>query len=216
MQIDKGELEVVEGSREHFDGKSSGNELECMDYIVDGKAISVDLYDQAIRQPLISKLELCADSRVLDIGCGTGLIISKIEEQCAKVVGIDISQNLISRYSGRAEVFVCAAHEMPFEEKTFDRIYMLSVAVHFPSFDYFKKIIDKCLSLLDDNGILVIADQILTFEEIQTRYLAINVHELVDYLGSKPYPYSIVAQNKMKRSFSRRSDIVIYKDSVIK
>jgi hypothetical protein len=70
--------------------------------------------------------------------------------------------------------------------------------------------------MLDDNGILVISDQPLTTIDVTSGYLTINTHELVDFLNSKKYPYSISAQNRLKRSFSKRSDIVIYKDVLSK
>jgi ubiquinone/menaquinone biosynthesis C-methylase UbiE len=216
MKISVYELSKVEKNREYFDSKNSDNEFECLDFIVNGEPLSDHVYDIALRQPLIQKLELFPDARVLDIGCGTGLTLSHIEDKCSEATGIDISKNLISKYKGKAKVFVCAAHEMPFSDKSFDRIYMLSVSLLFPNFDYFKHVVEKCLSMLDDNGILVISDQPLTTIDVTSGYLTINTHELVDFLNSKKYPYSISAQNRLKRSFSKRSDIVIYKDVLSK
>lgn len=210
------DIKVIDELRAHYDGKQTGNKFAHMDYMIDGQPVSEEWYDKALRQPLIEKLELKPDSRVLDIGCGAGLVISEIETKCAKVIGVDISKSLIALYQGKSELFVCAAHELSFAHGSFDRIYMLSVAVHFPNFDYLKGVINNCLGMLADDGVLVISDLIITTESINSRYLVVDTHELVEYLEACSYPYTISAQSRFKRSFSRRKDIVIYKDSVVK
>jgi 2-polyprenyl-3-methyl-5-hydroxy-6-metoxy-1,4-benzoquinol methylase len=207
------DISSIEKHRQHFDAKTQAdNDLAAQDYIIDGKPISEELYHNAIREPLIDMLEIYHGCDVLDIGCGTGLIISHIEDRCKKIVGVDISETLISRYKGKAEMCVAAAHEVDYPPESFDRIYMLSVAIHFPSFDYFKNVVERCLAMLRPNGIFIVSDQILTTKPLATRYLAINKHELIDYLDGVGHPYSIRVQNHLKRSFSNRYDIVIYKD----
>lgn len=212
INLTEHELTSIEQNRAHFDAKTDGSDFAAQDYIINGAPISEELYDNAVRRPLIDMLELHRECDVLDIGCGTGLIVSHIENRCRNIIGVDISQNLISRYKGKAKLYVAAAHEVEYPDESFDRIYMLSVAIHFPHFDYFKAVIDKCLSMLRPDGILIVSDQILTTKDINTRYLAINKHELIDYLDSKDLQYSIRAQNRLKRTFSKRYDIAIYKD----
>ncbi len=209
--MDNNDFEVVEQFRQHFDEKTDENEFACLDYLLKGEPLTEELYDKAIRQPLIDNLQLTRDSRVLDVGCGTGLVLRSIEDHCEKCVGVDISQNLLDKYKGKAEVFVSAAHELPFEDKSFDRIYMVSVSILFPSFEYFKQVVDRCLTLLDDGGIFVISDQIVGRYQGKSKYLAIDPNELVDFLESLSLPYSLLAQNQLKRSFSVRRDIIIYK-----
>jgi SAM-dependent methyltransferase len=200
--------------RDHYDNKTSENEFACLDYFLDGVPIDEASYDRMIRQPVIQRLELEPYHRVLDVGCGTGLFLNYYESIGCKVFGTDISKNLLSRYKGKAKTYVCAAHEMPFEPRSFDRISMVSVAVLFPSFDYFKIVIDSCINLLNEDGILIVGDQIVSTEKFKTQYLAIDTLELIQYLEYKGHPYSICAHNREKRVFSKRKDILIYRDKV--
>jgi SAM-dependent methyltransferase len=207
------ELESLNQRRLHYDSKTKEcDDFSALDYIVDGVPLSDEVYHNVLRAPLIEMLELHPECDVLDIGCGTGLTIKHIEDKCRKVIGCDISEGLISRYKGNAELFVAAAHEIEYPPESFDRIYMMSVALLFPSFDYFKNVIDNCLTMLRDDGILVVSDQLLTVKEHHPRYLSLNTHELIDFLEEKNMPYSLKSQNRLKRSFSKRSDIIIYKD----
>lgn len=159
--LSESDVSNVEKKREHFDAKTKDdNDFAALDYMIDGNPISEELYHNAIRQPVIDMLEINEDCDVLDIGCGTGLMLSQIEDRCRKVIGTDLSETLLSRYKGKAETFVAAAHEVEYPPESFDRIYMVSVSILFPSFDYFKNVVERCLSMLRPDGIFVISDQI--------------------------------------------------------
>lgn len=207
------DVAILTQRRDHYDGKQSDNDFVCLDYFINGIPMSEDLYDRTIRQPLIQRLELETGNDILDIGCGTGLFLDHYVKFGGRVVGTDISENILNRYKGSAETYCYAAHELDFEPESFDRISMVSVAILFPSLDYFKMVVEKCLSLLRDNGILVIGDQIVSTKEFKTQYLKIDTLDLVQYLEQTGYPYSICSHNREKRAFSPRKDIIIYKDA---
>ncbi len=57
------------------------------------------------RQRAVDLLDLRPDSRVLEIGCGTGLnfrhIVSRLDSAQGRVVGVDFSEHMLGRAAGR-------------------------------------------------------------------------------------------------------------------
>lgn len=82
---------------------------------------------------------LCRDlkpgSRVLEVGCGTGLLTEEIARRGVKVYSLDISQELLKnareRCGNREIVFFCSsAYELGFAAASFDRVVGMSVLHH--------------------------------------------------------------------------------------
>ncbi len=196
----------------YYDSKQTNNNIEALDYLVNGKPLSYKQYKELIVNPTINILDLKNTHRVLDVGCGFGGILMEVEKLVEESIGIDISQNLLNRFTGKSKTLLVSAIDSPFLEKSFDRIYMVSVSVHFPDFNYFIQVVNKLFSLLKDDGILLIGDQPLGESNSKGNYFRVSRHELIDYLDSFSVPYSIQVQPKRKRDFSNRFDIVIYKE----
>lgn len=74
-------------------------------------------------------------ARVLEVGCGTGLLTEEIAKRDVKVYSLDISQELLKQArekSGNREIiFLCAsAYELGFSDSVFDNIIGMSVLHH--------------------------------------------------------------------------------------
>jgi len=68
------------------------------------------------------------DDVVLDVGCGTGLITKRIGDGVGRVVGVDISREMVER--GRhvgLELLVCDAESLPFRQRAFDKVFSFTV-----------------------------------------------------------------------------------------
>lgn len=67
---------------------------------------------------------------VLDVGCGTGALLSRMQHMAAK--GIDVSAHAVDhcRRRGLREVQVASAHDLPFDDESFDVITCLDVLYH--------------------------------------------------------------------------------------
>ena len=78
----------------------------------------------------------CIDARpehaVLDVGCGTGIILSQVKSQ--QRVGIDLSRYMVSRARERlgasAQILLGDAEELPFPSQSFDRVIASSLFSH--------------------------------------------------------------------------------------
>lgn len=74
--------------------------------------------------------------RALEVGCGTGLIMNRIRGRAERVVGIDISPNMLSQAAARGlDVAVADATSLPFDDETFDTVYSFKVLAHVQDID---------------------------------------------------------------------------------
>lgn len=207
-------MKSVKEWMEHYDAKPSSvtNPIELVEFCINGVPLDRALHRQAILEPTIARLELMPHHHFLEIGCGSGLLLSEIENKVSRSVGTDISRRLLDSFEGRSEKIVCAADEIPFEKETFDRILMFSVAIQFESFEYFARVVNKAVSVLKKGGIFLIGDLLLGTQPPHSQYLHYDKHRLIDFLDSLQMPYSIMAQSPLKRTINKRYDVALYKD----
>ena len=73
-------------------------------------------------------------ARVLELGCGTGLILSRIAEVAEEAVGIDLSEGMARRARDRGlNVHIGSVCDLPFEDDQFDLAYSFKVLAHVPN-----------------------------------------------------------------------------------
>ena len=202
----------IEEVKQYFDAKNDSNDFVALDYLVNNRPLTPDEYDTLIWSTVERDMEFKAGHDILEIGSGVGFGLKKLEGRANRLVGTDISANLLKRYEGKAEILPIAAHEIDFPAQTFDRIFMVSVSILFPDAEYFKTVVRKALEQLKVGGILGIFDQYLHTQKPHPRYLSLDRCELSRFLDEFGLSYSVKAQNREKRKMSNRFDLVIYKD----
>lgn len=104
-----------------------------------------DSYERARGQgyhQMIDQLELAAtepyarNARVLELGCGTGLILERVAEVAKEAVGIDLSEKMAQRARDRGlDVRIASICDLPFEDERFDLSYSFKVLAHVPDID---------------------------------------------------------------------------------
>lgn len=68
---------------------------------------------------------------VLEIGCGTGLILDRVREVSQRAVGVDISPGMLERAVERGlDVVQADATALPFADESFDVVYSFKVLAH--------------------------------------------------------------------------------------
>ena len=73
----------------------------------------------------------CVDRDVLEVGCGTGMILKEIQPIARRAIGIDISSGMLSQAESRGlEVLEASATALPFEDSSFDVVYSFKVLAH--------------------------------------------------------------------------------------
>ena len=111
---------------------------------------------------------LDADRRVLEIGCGSGLIMFELAPHAGLYVGLDPSgatqtQNLsrvAEKGSDKIKLATGFADQIDtmFEPESFDLIVMASTAQFFPGPSYFEAVLEKALKLLAPGGTILLSD----------------------------------------------------------
>lgn len=91
---------------------------------------------------LVDELELevlepyARDRRVLEAGCGTGLLLSRIERVASEAIGVDLSAGMLARARDRGLTVVQASVEaLPFDDASFDTVCSFKVLAHVPDID---------------------------------------------------------------------------------
>ena len=157
--------------------------LEKMD---DFFAARVDGYDEHMRTNIegasgfyaytASLLPRAAGSRVLDLGCGTGLELEEYFRLCpdAAVTGIDLSdamlQSLESKLGNRNIRLINASYfDEPLGEKTFDAAVSVESLHHFPA-EKKEQLYTKLHAALEENGCFVLTDYFAESEDLEKEY----------------------------------------------
>lgn len=118
--------------------------------------------------------------KILDIGSGTGLFAAMVLKKYpkAKFTLIDLSEKMLNiaqkRFQDNPNVqFIVADYtKHPFQEK-FD-IIISALSIHHLSHLEKEKLYVKCYNMLDDNGVFINADQVLSpSPEIENMFIAL-------------------------------------------
>ncbi|MHA1199416.1 MAG: corrinoid protein-associated methyltransferase CpaM [Candidatus Heimdallarchaeaceae archaeon] len=134
-------------------------------------------YDKGIRILTLGKIDEIYDrlveniaegDRVLDIGCGTGLLSIRAIDKGARVVGIDINQQMLEIAEKRAEQLNCQAElellemgvaEMDsFEDSSFDKVISSLCFSELPEYEL-EYTLKQTRRILKEDGLLVLGDE---------------------------------------------------------
>ncbi len=71
--------------------------------------------------------------RLLEVGCGTGLVLAKLAPHAASAVGVDLSPGMLEKARARGlDVREGSATALPFPDRTFDVVCSFKVLAHVP------------------------------------------------------------------------------------
>jgi len=77
-----------------------------------------------------------AGTDVLEVGCGTGLILERLVPHCRSAKGVDLSSGMLEPAKARGlDVQVGSATELPFDDGTFDVVCSFKVLAHVPEIE---------------------------------------------------------------------------------
>jgi len=106
--------------------------------------------------------------KVLEIGCGTGMLLFKIAPSCSRYVGTDLSQSALDYVNQHLELAgdraeISLMHRMAdnfdgFQENSFDLVFLNSVSQHFPTMDYLLDVMEKAVAVVSPGGYIFLGD----------------------------------------------------------
>jgi len=147
--------------------------------------------------------------KILDIGCGGGLLCEPMSRLGADVVGIDASEkniNVAKLHSKKNKLnikYICSSPEKFSDKKKFDVILNMEIVEHVSDVDFFLK---KSSALLKKNGIMFVATLNKTLKsyllaivgaEYILRWLPIGTHSWENFV-SPDYLTQILKKNNLK------------------
>ena len=115
----------------------------------------------------VTRIMDLSPNRVLEIGCGTGLLLYRVAPSCDQYVGLDAAASALDRITDRLALSPMPqvslvhgqAHELTqLVSSTFDTIIINSVAQYFPDADYLIDVVTQARALLSPGGALFLGD----------------------------------------------------------
>ncbi len=98
----------------------------------DGKYSTGTEKSQPYKKEIMRIIRDHPKGRLLDIGCGSGLSSRMLKDEGINVVGLDVSQEAIKRYSkcGPTGMVCDVEQNLPFQDSVFDMIWVTEVIEH--------------------------------------------------------------------------------------
>lgn len=106
--------------------------------------------------------------RVLEIGCGTGLLLFRLAPHCDEYVGADFSKTVIDQVQHHLDTQPNLSHVKlaqreandleGLEPQSFDAVVLNSIVQYFPNIDYLVEVIRKVITVLRPGGSIFIGD----------------------------------------------------------
>lgn len=110
-------------SRNYYDDFSTGYERERGA----GYHRLIDDLEMQVLQPFVDGRD------VLEVGCGTGLILGRVAQRAATAWGIDLSPGMLATARQRGlNVVLGSATQLPFADASFDLVCSFKVLAHVP------------------------------------------------------------------------------------
>lgn len=113
-------------NRDYYDDFSLGYERER----AHGYHAMLDALESSVVAPL------CRERRVLEAGCGTGLILERLRPVARQIHGIDLSTGMLRGAAARGHsVAQASITALPFADGAFDVVCCFKVLAHIPDID---------------------------------------------------------------------------------
>lgn len=148
-------------------------------------------YDQLVKKDLACRYffddwihlenlnkQLKVDSKILDVGCGSGIPIAKyLSEKGHKIIGIDISEgqiNLAKKNVAGGEFLLMDMQNLTFPNNSFDCVVCFYTIHHLPRALH-KNLLESFYKILRGNGYLMITMGTQEYEEVTEEYKDIKL-----------------------------------------
>jgi natural product biosynthesis luciferase-like monooxygenase protein len=133
----------------------------------------------------VERIDALEPKRVLEIGCGTGMLLYALLPQVEHYVAVDLSPHALETIRGelttdeRRKVTLLnqAAHELDaIADGSVDLVIINSVAQYFPSADYLMQVLERVSRCLVDGGAVFLGD-VRALEEQATFHTLVEVEK---------------------------------------
>ncbi len=177
-----------------------------------GEKIPDDEMREWVEQTCSSILE-DDPKRVLEVGCGTGLLLFRVAPQCSYYVGSDFSSTVISRILQLVSDSACPLPHVELLQRSadelsdlphgsFDTIIINSVIQYFPSLDYLLEVLRGLIPLCAPNGRIFLGD-IRNFAVREALAAAVEIGQAADEVVGQEL------QQRVRRRLAKDEELLI-------
>ncbi|MBI5393349.1 methyltransferase domain-containing protein [Candidatus Woesearchaeota archaeon] len=154
--IPKSKEQLVQRNKQFFTAISKSYDTRLFSYWL------YSMQKHAIKQILRNKKATSSSLKILDIGCGTGQLLSHLVKELphAELYGIDLTEAMVSLAKQKLKqhknimVQQTSVEKMPFKDKLFDYVLTTEAFHHFPEPE--KALLEMKRVLKDDGKIILI------------------------------------------------------------
>ena len=122
---------------------------------------------------------------VLEIGCGTGMLLARVAPRCTSYVGLDFSpaalehiRSMQKSVGGLDNIRLLernADQLDDFAPGTFDTVVINSVVQHFPDVDYLERVLNGAIRLVRPGGHVLVGD-VLNLKLLEAFHASVQLH----------------------------------------
>ena len=208
-QIDQWRLVFDETHRQH-DAVDPAFNIVGWNSSYTGLPISAAEMHEAV-DGTVDRLLALRPRRVLEVGCGTGLLLLRLAQGCDEYVGTDFSQVTLDgletavREAGLTNVRLLrqrADEVAAFGTETFDVIVLNSVVQYFPSAEYLAHVIGQLLPHVAPGGAIFVGD-------VRSLPLLDAFHASVELSLATPDVPAATLRRRVQRRAAQEQELVL-------
>jgi pristinamycin I synthase 3 and 4 len=134
----------------------------------------------------LARIGCVTASRVVEVGCGTGLLLTRLAPAATRYVGVDFSAEVLARLGGyvsqrpdlsHVELKHGLAHELSFiENASVDLVILNSIVQYFPHVDYLLRVLEECRRIAAPGGRIFIGD-IRSLPLLDAYHASVELHK---------------------------------------
>jgi amino acid adenylation domain-containing protein len=127
--------------------------------------------------------------RVVEIGCGTGLLLTRLAGDCEKYLGLDFSKEVLEQLKSyvatrpdlkHVELREAMAHELSFlKEGDVDLVILNSVAQYFPDVNYLLEVLGEAVRITQESGHIFVGD-VRSLSLLEAYHTSVQLHKAAD------------------------------------
>jgi amino acid adenylation domain-containing protein len=165
------------------------------------------------RESSLARLLSLKPRRVLEIGCGTGLLLLQIAPHCDAYTGTDFSPvalDYVRRQlanagldESRVKLLQRMAHQFEeIEDASFDAVIINSVVQYFPDLDYFLRVLEGALKAVKHGGFVYLGD-------LRNHRLLEAFHTSVQAYQASPSTDSATLKQRVRRNIETEEELLL-------
>jgi len=133
--------------------------------------------------------------RVLEIGCGTGLLLFPLARHCQQYLGTDFSVTALRDLRGKLKAVEPRLPQVTLLERgaddftgidagAFDTIILNSVVQYFPSIDYLLRVLERAAAAVEPGGHIFVGD-VRSLPLLETLHTSVELYSAPDSLSAE-------------------------------